>query len=93
MLRTGLVARSGSDGAARREKRAGYAFEVARDAEFTLIDVSGSVVDSAVDQLIFPGTRYWRIRVLDARGDGGPWSETRHFTIECPNPPGPIPCQ
>lgn len=60
-----------------------YEIEIARDAAFDSVfdrDRSG-VARYVHEQALAPGSYHWRVRVLEANGTKGPWSESASFTI------------
>lgn len=61
-----------------------YEIQVAPTTAFTTLNFnSGPLVSTTVgDYFDGPGLRYWRVRGVDASGNGGAWSAVRSFTVK-----------
>jgi hypothetical protein len=61
-----------------------YEIQVASSTAFTTLNFSsGPLVSTTVgDYFDGSGVRYWRVRGVDASGNGGAWSAVRSFTVK-----------
>lgn len=61
-----------------------YEIQVASSTAFTTLNFSsGPLVSTTVgDYFDGSGVRYWRVRGIDASGNGGAWSAVRSFTVK-----------